>query len=293
MEPKAFTIAEHEASARAEAPGLPPSIFLYGNVGTGKTFCLSTLAASGLKIAYLYTEPRGLDSLVDGLKAKGALGALHARYVAPTAPPWSSLIKSAEVIARASYEDLTKMKHGIEKAAYGTMVDLLKVLADFRTDGGQSIGPVDELDSGWAFVLDSLSGLNIIAMDLVVGSKPVRHQGEWGVAMELEERLINTLCSKLKCFFVLTAHPDREVDEISGGTTILPGALGRKLSPRLPRFFSDVIWTYVEGGGFFWSTSSASIVTKGRSLPISTKLQPTFVQIVDTWRKRYDIKPTI
>lgn len=258
-----------------------------GGPGSGKTYSLSTLIESGLETFVIGTETRFLDSLLDAVRAKNLdRSRLHTRLIQPLPGKISALIESAKLINDLSFHALTDIKSGIEKKSYTQFITLLQTLADFKDDAGQSYGPVDSWGVDRALVIDSLSGLNLMAMDLVVGSKPVRAQGEWGVAMDNLERLINTLTSSVKCLFVLTAHVDRETDEVTGGTTLQVGALGRKLSPKLPRFFSEVIHARRDGTSYYWSTATPNYELKKRVLPLSDKIEPTFRPIVEAWRAR-------
>lgn len=137
-----------------------------------------------------------------------------------------------------------------------------------------------------AVVLDSLSGLNTMAMSLAVGSKPVKNPGDWGVAMDNLEWLILRLTTSLNCMFVLTGHVEREADELTGGIQLMASTLGRKLAPRLPRNFSDVIHCIREGTAWFWSTATLNMDLKARNVPIQAKLPPSFVPLLQTWKSR-------
>lgn len=255
---------------------------LEGATGTGKTHCLRTLLDAGLEVFIQFTEPLGMEILSDTDPDQ-----LHWNYTAPANPSWESMIESAKKINQLSFADLSKLKSGIDKREYGQFGELLKSLANFKcARTGKDYGAVDDWDNKRAIVLDSLSGVNIMAMDCVVGSKPVKSMGEWGVAMDIEERLINKLCSDTNCFFILTSHMDREVDEVFGGTNLSPAALGRKLAPKIPRFFSDVIHCQREGDKFTWSTATANADLKARNLPIAGGLPASFVPIIKSWKDR-------
>jgi hypothetical protein len=133
-------------------------------------------------------------------------------------------------------------------------------------------------------------GINVMAIDLILGGKVTAHQGEWGVAMAAEEKLILKLCGDLKCFFVLTAHIEKEPDIVSGVPITMVGALGKKLAPKLPRTFSDVILAQKEGDKFTWSTAAVNVDLKSRSLPIKDGLEPSFEQIVKVWKERNEMR---
>jgi hypothetical protein len=259
-----------------------------GLPGGGKSYSITTLLACGLEVFVLGTEPRYLESYMDAIKERKLdVEKFHYMTIQPLTQSWDSMIASAKLINQFSFEQLSQMKQGIGKENYNQFIKVLSACANFVDERtGRSYGPIDQWGSDRAFVVDSLSGLNLMAMDLVVGSKPVRAQGEWGVAMDNEERLVNTWCSALKCFFVLTAHIEREPNEVTGGVTVQVGALGRKLAPKLPRFFSEVVLCYREGDKYWWSTTTPMHDLKRRVLPLSEKIEPHFKPIVEAWKAR-------
>jgi hypothetical protein len=65
----------------------------------------------------------------------------------------------------------------------------------------------------------------------------------------------------------------------------MASTLGRKLGPKLPRFFSDVVHVKRDGPKFTWSTSTPNVETKARNVPISGDLSPSFGPIIASWRK--------
>jgi hypothetical protein len=270
------------------------STLLVGGPGSGKTYSLASFARAGKELFVLFTEPGGEESLLQAVKDHNIdIGLVHWKYIAPASPTWDMMKKSANTISQMSYEGLTSIKAGINKQGYSQFIQLLETLADFKCDrDGKSYGAVDSWEADRAFALDSLSGLNIMAMDMVVGSKPVKHQGEWGVAMDNEERLVQKLCSDVRAFFVLTAHIERETNELSGAQQLMAGALGRKLAPRLPRFFSDVIHAYRDGAEFFWSTTSMNVDLKARTVPLQDKMAPDFGIVVNAWKARVETAST-
>jgi hypothetical protein len=261
---------------------------LLGPPGVGKTYSLSTLVEAGLKCAFIFTDPGGEESLIDACEArKLPLDNVHWRYVAPTAMPWSTLEEMTKKITSMGYEDLTKLKSGVDKRNFTQFAELLGTLANFKCERtGAELGPVDDLDASWVVAIDSLSGINIMAMDMMIGAKPAAHQGEWGVAINAEEKLIYKLTSDLSCFFVLTAHVERERDEVIGREQLMASALGRRLAPKLPRTFSDVVLAQKEADKFTWSTATLNVDLKSRSLPLSASLEPSFVPIVKRFRER-------
>lgn len=265
---------------------------LLGPPGTGKTWSLISFIKAGLDLFVIGTDPGFEESLLDAMEEYNLpMDKLHYTYIAPSSPSWQTMIENAKLINQMSYENLSNLKGGMNKQNYTQFLDLLKALSNFtdkRT--GEVFGPVDKFPANVCFALDGLSGVNIMAMDMMNGGKPTAHQGEWGVAMNAEEKLILKLTSDLKCFFVLTAHIEKEPDILTGVPITMVGALGRRLAPKLPRTFSDVILAVKEGDKFTWSTAALNVDLKSRSLPIKDGLRPDFGQIVEVWKKRNEMK---
>lgn len=257
-----------------------PKILLIGGTGTGKTHALRTLLDAGLEVFGIFTEP-GMEVLSDTDPAR-----LHWHYIPPASTPWEQMLDSARKINTMSLKTIAGMED-INKRQHTEFLDLLSSLSNFKDDRtGEVFGPVDSFDTSRALFIDSLSGLNIMAMNLVTGTKPVKSMADWGMAMDNLERLITKLTVDLSCTVVVTAHLERETDEITGGVTLMASTLGKKLAPRLPRFFSDVIHAKREGDKFLWSTATFNTDLKARNVAISESIQPSFVPLLSTWKNR-------
>lgn len=258
-----------------------PKILLIGDSGTGKTHTIRTLLDAGFKEVFvIFTEP--------GMEVVGDIpaGKLMWKYLAPARSSWKTLREQANKINTLPYKTLTEMAD-MDKRKYNQFVQLYDVLANFKDDRtGKEYGAVDEWGTDRALVIDSLSGINLMAMKLVVGGKPVKSQPDWQVAMDNVETLVTQLTTGVWATVVIMAHMEREVDEITGGSTIMVSSLGRKLAPKLPRFFSDCIQSVRSGKEFTWSTATSNAALKSRNLPIANNIQPSFVRVVETWKKR-------
>jgi len=255
------------------------NVLLIGPPGSGKTHSIRTLIDAGLEVFCLFTEP-GMEVLGDT-----DIDKLHWHYVPPSQPSWDAMIDNATKVNSFDAGALQKMA-GMNKREYAQFVDVLKVCNNFTCQRcGKEFGPIDKFDTNRAFVFDSLSGLNIMLLDLAVGGKPIRTQPDWGVAIDTEEKFLNRLALGMRAHFVLISHVDRQVDQVLGGIKLFPAALGQKLPPLVSRFFSDVIFTEVEGDKFIWSTSHAGLDPKTRNLPIAKSLPPNFVPILENWKK--------
>lgn len=262
-----------------------------GPPGTGKTDSLATILESGLELFIMGTEPRFIDSVLDSLKRRGRpelVERLHWVTIEPMKSSFASMISTAKLVNSMTFETLSSIKAGPESGATaGQFIRLLEALNNFKDERtGQAFGSVDTWGADKCLVLDSLSGVNIMARDLMLRGKPTAAPGEWGVSMDVEERLINKLTSDTRCMFVLIAHVEREVDEVAGGSNVTVGALGKKLAPKIPRFFSEVVLARREATNHYWSTTTTGHDLKKRVLPYSDKIEPSFRPIIEAWRQR-------
>ncbi len=268
----------------------PPTVLLLGPSGAGKTFSLATIAAAGLDLFVIGTEPNYLDTLLDAFHHhKLSTDRLHYRSIMPASPGWETMQEMAKTVGFQSFEDIAKNKMGIAKERTKQFVELLSACNAFVDEkDGKSYGSVGNFPSASCLVIDSLSGVNTMAMDLTIGMKPSAHQGEWGVAMNLEEKFLMQLTSELNCMLVVTAHVEKEINELTGARQVMVSALGRKLAPRLPRLFSEVV--LAKRGktpqDFRWSTSDVDVDLKNRGLEISDNLTPSFQPVWDIYQRR-------
>lgn len=261
---------------------------LVGPIGSGKTHCLRTLISAGITPFIVFTEP-GMRTLSDVPADK-----LHWMYIPPAAVSWNDLADNARKINTMSFKALAQLGD-MNKAKYGQMLTVITAMNDFVCDRtGEHFGDVSTWNTDRAIVFDSLSGLNTMAMDLVVGAKPVKAVGDWGVAMDNLERYIAALTNTTQCHFILTSHLEREQDEITGAIQLMPATLGKKLAPRIPRNFDDVVLCQNREGNFSWATSGINIALKWRNLAPGKELPPSFVPLIGSWKKAGGIiQPTL
>lgn len=246
-----------------------------GGSGSGKTYSIRTLIQAGIKPFIIFTEP-GMETLSD-LPA----GSFEWVYIPPSGPSWSALRTAVEQVNKLSYENLLKQTDP-NKTKLTHFFEVLKHCENFKG----SYGDVTSWGTDRALVIDSLSGLSEMAMQMTVGLRIVKAQHEWGEAQNIIEQFVNKLTTDLRCWLVVLAHVERETDEITGGSKIMVSTLGRKLAPKLPRFFSDVILTVREQKSFYWDTAAYGTDLKTRNLPIESKLQPSFVPLVEAWKSK-------
>lgn len=267
-----------------------PCVMLLGEPGNGKTYSLATLARHEKieKLIYIYTDPGGDESLLDAFEYyEVPINKLHWRYIPPAAQGWDTLKQTAQKVNALDYKTLAELKAGIDKANHRQMFTVIETFAEFVCERtGENLGAADTWPETWAVAFDSLTGLNKIARESTVGAKPTLHQGEWGVAMSLEENFIRKFAADIKCPRVMIGHLDKQMDETLGRQILQVSLLGNKLAPQVPHLFSDVVYAWREGAQFLWSTTDNRIALKSRNLVLGDKLVPNFGQVIDRWQKR-------
>jgi hypothetical protein len=267
----------------------PPCSLVMGPAGSGKTTSIATYAKAGIECFVVITEPTGADSLLDAWERdRLPPNLLHYTVIPPSTAGWGALREMGVKINAMSYKDLSEIRSGIGKEHMKQWDKLMRNMENFhdhRTN--ESFGDVTLFDSSRALILDSLSGFSLISLQNAVGYKPSPHQGEWGAAMSQVEGVINKLTSDCHCFFTMTAHIEREPDEITGMSKVTVSTLGRKLAPKLPRFFGEVIRARKDPAGkFLWATIDSEADLKNRALPSGSSLPQDFTPIVDAYRRR-------
>lgn len=274
----------------SESPRSPiqgSKILLMGPGGVGKTWALRTLAAAGVTPFVLSLDPTGLESISDVPDAT-----CHWHTIAPVTSSWGDLIKSANLLGALTYEGITKTAD-YEKSKQRRFINVLETLSKFTCNRcNQDFGMVDSWGTNRAIVIDHFTELSQASKEWAVGSKLVLHEGEWQVAMNNIENFVRNLTLVCRCWVILIAHIDRETDFLIGGTKIMVATLGKRLAPKLPVLFSDVILAKRIGKEFTWDTASPEVDLKTRNLPIEAKLQPDFRQIVEKWQSRGGIIET-
>lgn len=275
-----------------------PAVLLYGVPGAGKTWSIVTLLLAGIKVFIIITEPKALDSILDAIRldekrqprpkpvVELLMSLLHYHVILPESVPWDAMKDIATKIAALSFKDL---KSSRAERSPKLVVELLETCNDFVDDrSGKHFGDVATWGDDCALVLDSLSGLNRLMRQLVVGFKPSPDQAEWGIMVDQESNFLFTLLSNLRCYFVVLAHVNRGTDEVTLVTQHTPAAMTYNYSGKVGGDFSEVVQAKRIGGKFVWSTMETSADIKNRALPISDSLEPSFMPIVAAHRARVE-----
>lgn len=270
-----------------------PKILLEGPSGSGKTFALGTLVdwaarqSPPREVFVIFTE-NGLETLLGYWRDRGqAVPAnLHWHVVRTPAIPLAALLEGAKKVGMLSYEALTK---GVDpdRSTNNPWEKFLKVLTDFPDDRTkQKFGNIGTWGNDRILVNDSLSETANACLRMVIGNKPTTSQPDYGVA---QNNLLNWLRYMTQAFegtFVITAHVQRQTNEITGVTQLMTKAIGKALADDIPTLFSETIFTVREGTQWYWDTAAANVDTKTRYLPIASKIKPDFAQIMDKWVER-------
>lgn len=272
----------------------PPSCIVMGPTGTGKTDSIITLLQAGLEVFVIITEPDGIVSLIDSaMRRKVPIDKLHWAYCPPAIMGVSAIMEMATTINSMGFQQVQDIKNGIAKPETREAgMKILRLIANFHCERtGEDFGPIAKWGPNRALVMDGLSGLSDISWMLTLGVKPTAHQGEWNIMQNFIKQVLNQISADRDFFFAMTAHIERETDELSGASKAMVSTLGRKLAPVIPRYFSEVILskktvTPPDKVRFHWSTLDAQADTKNRTLPLSNDLEPSFAPIVEAYHRR-------
>jgi len=254
---------------------------LMGPPKTGKTYSIRTAAETDLETCILFTEP-SMITVSDIPCPK-----LHFKYIPMNNMSWKSfrdLAKNVEIMDNESLQKLPKGTGGSGKAVFFAIIDTLN---DFVCDRcGKKLGDTTTWGTDRLLVFDCLTGLSKISRALTVGYKPIPTQPDWGVMQETIDQLVYKIVMDLTCHFIMIAHVEPEKDEVTGGVKLYPSTLGRKLGPKLPSYFHDVIYAYRTGNEFYWTTVRNDADVGARNLPLEGKMIPSVPMILDCWKKK-------
>ncbi len=279
-----------QAIAPAKTVG-GPKILLNGEAGTGKTHSLGTLVdwCVGEKKEVFYLDIEGsLETLLGYWKDKGKEipANLHWHQLKSSPVGLAQMLKGAKDTGDFTYEMLTKLVDP-SRGQNNTFWAILNSMMDFPDDRtGQKYGPVDKFTSERVFILDSFTELSNAAAKMMIGSKPTMAPPEYGVAQNHLMNFLRLCTQGTSMTFVMTSHPVRDKDEISGAVKTTIKTVGTAIQPEIPPLFSEVIYTVREGDRFYWDTAAYGVVTKTRSLGYKSKIDPNFAQIMNTWKGR-------
>lgn len=224
-----------------------------GDSGGGKTGALATLINTGLYEFFIIDFDNGLDILLEYVKPE-FLDKVH--FVTCTDPltPGTQGPKSK----------------GVPKGFSTAM----RMLDKWQEEGGKPLGGVLSWGPDVVVVIDSLTMLGESAMryTLSLNGRAGEHpwQSDWGEAMERQQRVLEMLYStSVKCHVIVNAHilkstkmavitkPDGKEIQVEVETDKgFPSALGKKLPPKIGRYFNTMVRTFRRGQRCYIKTVS-------------------------------------
>lgn len=267
----------------------PPSVLLSGPSGSGKTSAIATAIKAGLEVFVVVTEPDGAASLIDACDRLGApIDKLHWRECFPRASGWTELEDMVTKISTMDQKGLADIRDLGKSAFRDPALQFLRSFQDYHCDRTNTrFGDFTKWDSTRMLAIDSLTGWSTIGFGCTVGYKPTANPGEWGIAQNFIFNMLTKINSDRQCFFALTSHIEKEMDELTGIKKLMVSTIGAKLAPKIPQFFSEVVLTKkLPDGTFSWATLDTGMDLKNRALPNSTKLDPDFAPVVAAYHRR-------
>ena len=269
-----------------------PKICLMGLSGTGKTYALGSLCEwaveNGFEVAVLFTES-GLETLLGYFRDHGKEPPPNIYWHQQMTKPISlkALMNAADMVGKLSYEALAKSTDSNRGGDNNAFFKILQSCSNFKDDRtGKELGAVDTFPRNRIFAIDSLTELSNAAFKMQIGARPMASPGDYGIAQSNLMNFLRLCTQGIECPFVLTAHVDREVDQITQSAKIMVKAVGKALATEIPTLFSEMIYTVREADKWYWDLNAFGVDSKSRSLPYRSKLEPSFKPIMDTWLKR-------
>jgi hypothetical protein len=211
------SLAEHQSATTVK-------LLLFGNSGVGKTGALGTLAAAGYRL-FVFDFDNGLDILLDPkvlapefrknvyYKLLQDKPAVAGNALVPQATAWKAFTSS-----------LSNWKEGTES------------MGGFNTWGEKDVIVIDSIT-----LLSDAAFTEALAIGGRLGQRPQIQ--DYGAAVENIQAVFELLYSShCKANVVVTSHLAIAADDFSGGANkALASVLGKKLGPKLPRYFNNVV----------------------------------------------------
>lgn len=270
-----------------------PKILLEGPSGTGKTYSLGTMVdwaarQTPPRDTFIVFTENGLETLLGYWTDRNlpVPANLHWHIARTPSLSLTSLLDGAKKSGSLTYEALTKAVDG-NRAANNPWEKFLTIFSDFPDDRtGKKFGDITTWGNDRILMNDSLSETAIACFKMVTGNKPTAAPPEYLVAQNNLLNWLRFMTQSLACTFVITAHVQRQTNEVAGTLQLMTKAIGKAMGDEIPQLFSEAIYTVRNGGEWYWDTASPSVDTKTRYLPISSKIKPDFALIMDKWAAR-------
>jgi hypothetical protein len=246
-------------------------ILCAANSGAGKTGALAPLVDAGFNVRVLDFD--------DGLT------------------PLAGYVKDKSKLDNVSYvtlrDDMKLMgaRIGIKKA--NAFQECMDVLDDGKLWGDPAIGPVSTWTSKDILVLDTLGMAGKAALYMVMAANGAALKApelqHYGTAMDNIEKLLMMLTSKMvPCHLIVNTH----ITQVDGYVQLFPDALGSKLSPKIGRYFDNMISLEASGSERKFKTKKAGLFPCKTAMPMadSYDISNGWVEIFKTLLSVKDFK---
>ena len=267
------------------------NVLNFGPIGSGKSRAVRTLLREwpdergtwhkgvGKEVMLLALEA-GAEASHDGCTCEMGF---HRKTLLPAGDNWEATREFVEKLGKLdSVEDMARIKIPLEvRHAYQQYLDLYDIRADFTCEVcNEAFGDVRSWGEDRVFVNDGLSGLTQIATHYVNGPRPFLALALYQPVMGLIRSYIHECVGLPNASYILIAHWDREINEVTREKTITIDTIGQKLAPRILKEFDEImISRHEEGRKFWWSTIEDGVELKCRRLPYSASIQPNYGEI--------------
>lgn len=245
-------IGEHQS-------GETTKLLVLGDSGSGKSGALASLAAAGYSLRIIDVD-NGLDILRS--------------YLTDPSSPYPK-----ESAARVEYETVTdsmRTQGGklvpVKASSWQRSIDLLQ---NWKTETA-NFGNISTWTNKDVLVIDTLSILAdqalkfCLSLNMRLGQKP--HQSDWGDAQVLVQGLLETLYDDaVKCNVVVNCHIKYSEDPITGAMKCFPESVGKALSPKIAKYFNNVVRCQTSGNSRKIITTSSNQLELKTSAPLKVK----------------------
>lgn len=259
---------------------LPPiKMLLVGESGAGKTGALVSLAVAGYRVRVIDLEagidilrsllldpkstfPKGTADRVHFTTITEKMRATGGKIIPASATAWPTLVKMLE--------------RWVEPAVDGAPAIDLGKITDWTTD---DVLCLDTLTRASDYAMNYIQAMN----GRLGNSDPSFNQmRDIGGAQTLVGNLLALLTSKeIKCNVIVNSHityvEDKDAQKIEGESTPrfgYPSAIGKALSPMIPRYFNSMLLARTEGAGSgarrMIYTKPIGVVSAKSSAPLGT-----------------------
>jgi hypothetical protein len=120
--------------------------------------------------------------------------------------------------------------------------------------------------------------------DNTTGRRALLDKPDYMLAQTQLENFLAVFCA-LRCHVLMTAHAEKEIDQLHGGMRITPVLPGKVLAGKVGRDFDEVLLAQRKGVKFDWTNVEEGALGKKRYLPYAAGQAPAFGPLIEAWKK--------